>query len=158
MKRLLAAVGVFVLVLAVSSALSAQSDPRIGTWKLNVAKSEFAHAAIRVSETRTYTASGDSVTMNAEVVTSDGSKQVGGYTAKADGKPYPYTGQNSAGAETISIRRHKNKFTSQSKKGGKRLFTTTDSFSADGKEMTLTTNGVNANGQSINSIRVYDKQ
>jgi len=38
------------------------------------------------------------------------------------------------------------------------LLTTTDSFSADGKIMTLTTKGMNAKGQPVNSVRVYEKQ
>jgi hypothetical protein len=45
----------------------------------------------------------------------------------------------------------------ESKKDGKLLFTTTDTFSADGKVLTLTTKGVNAKGQSVNSVRVYEK-
>jgi hypothetical protein len=134
--------------------MSAQSDPRIGTWKLNVAKSK----TTRQSETRTYESSGDSITMHTEVVNGDGSKQVYGYTGKTDGKDNPYTGQQPGGAETLSIKRSGNTFTAENKKGGKLLFTTRATVSKDGKVMTLTNKGTDANGQPVNSVLVYDKQ
>ena len=80
MKRLLTVLSVTVLALIVSSAISAQSsqsDPRIGTWKLNVEKS---NDNTRKSDTRTYTQSGDSVTAHIVIVNSDGNTQVYGYT------------------------------------------------------------------------------
>ncbi|HVM75383.1 MAG TPA: hypothetical protein VMT75_07040 [Candidatus Saccharimonadales bacterium] len=157
MKRLIMVLSVSVLALIVSSAISAQSqsDPRIGTWKLNPAKSK---DNTRKSDTRTYTQSGDSVTLHIEIVNSDGSTQAYGYTGKADGKDYPWTGQAPGGAETVSIRRAGNIFTAEGKKGGKVLFTTKTTFSADGKVMTLTTKGTDAEGKSIDAVRVYDKQ
>ena len=62
------------------------------------------------------------------------------------------------GAETVSVTRAGNTFTSESKKAGKLLYTTTITFSADGKVMTLTTKGTDADGKSIDAVRVYDKQ
>jgi len=158
MKRLLTVLSVCVLALIVSSAVSAQSsqsDPRIGTWKLNVAKSK---DSTRKSDIRTYTQSGDSVTVNIEIVNSDGSKQTYGYTGKADGKDYPWTGQVPGGAETVSIKRVGNTFVAEGKKGGKVLFTTKITFSDEGKVMTLTTKGQGADGKPIDAVRVYDKQ
>lgn len=158
MKRLLTVLSVPVLALFVSSPISAQSsqsDPRIGTWQLNVAKSK---DSTRKSETRTYTQSGDSVTSHIEIVNSDGSTQVYGYTGKSDGKDYPWTGQVPGGAETVSVKRVGNTFTAQGKKGGKVLSTSTITFSADGKVMTLTTKGIGADGKPVDAVRVYDKQ
>lgn len=93
MKRLLAALGLLVLVSIIPNALSAQSsqtDPRIGTWKLNVAKSK---GTTRQSETRTYTQSGHNITAHVEAVNADGSKQVYEATGKTDGKDIPWSGQ-----------------------------------------------------------------
>jgi hypothetical protein len=157
MKRFFTVISVVVLALAATGVMSAQSDPRIGTWKLNVAKSK-SDAPLAKSATRTYESSGDSITMHTEAINSDGSKQVYGYTGKPDGKDYPYTGQLPGGAETISGKRAGNTFTAESKKGGKLLFTTRVTFSNDGKVMTFTTKGTGANGQSLNSVLVYDKQ
>ena len=67
MKRLLIGVSVFVLTLSAAGVTSAQSDPRIGTWTLNVAKSKQTATPSRKSETRTYESSGDNVTMHSEV-------------------------------------------------------------------------------------------
>jgi hypothetical protein len=158
MKRLLTVLSVSVLTLIVSSAILAQStksDPRIGTWKLDVAKSK---GNTRKSDTRTYTQSGNSVTLHIEVVNSDGRTQTYGYTGKADGEDYPWTGQVPGGAETVSIKRVGDTFIAQGKKGGKVLFTTKTTFSADGKVMTLTTKGTGADGKPIDAVRVYDKQ
>ena len=158
MRRLLTVLSVSVLALIVVTAISAQSsqiDPRVGTWKLNAAKSK---DNTRKSDTRTYTQSGDSVTAHVEVVNSDGSTQVYGYTAKSDGKDYRWTGQVPTGAETVSVKRVGNTFTAESKKGGRLLFTTRTTFSAEGKVMTLTTKGTDADGKPIDAVRVYDKQ
>ena len=54
MNRLLTGISAWVFVLAVARPAPAQSDPCIGTWKLNVAKSKFDPAAVRKSETRTW--------------------------------------------------------------------------------------------------------
>jgi len=158
MRRLLTVLSIAVLALIVSSAIlaqSSQSDPRIGTWKLNVTKSK---DNTRKSDTRTYTQSGDNVTAHFEIVNSDGSTQVYGYTAKSDGKDYPWTGQVPSGAETLSVKRVGNTFTGENKKGGKLLFTTRTTFSGDGKVMTVTTKGTDADGKSIDAVRVFDKQ
>jgi hypothetical protein len=158
MNRLLTAIGALVFVLAVARPAPAQNDPRIGTWKLNVAKSKFDPAAARKGETRTYELSGGIVKVHVETVRSDGSKQELSFNGTADGKEYPYTANPPFYADTVSVRRSGHGFIGTSKKDGKLLFTTTDSFSADGKTMTMTTKGANANGESVNSVRVYEKQ
>ena len=45
-----------------------------------------------------------------------------------------------------------------SKKGGKVTTTQTSAVSADGKTRTVTTKGVNAAGQTVNNVAVYDRQ
>jgi hypothetical protein len=158
MKRLLAVLSVPVLALTVSSTVSAQSsqsDPRIRTWTLNVAKSKGVSAK---SGTRTYTQSGDSVTAQVEMVNADGSKQVCEVTDEIDGKDYPWGGQAPGVADTVSIKRVGNTLEGENKKGGKVIFKTAITFSSDGKVMTLTTKGVDANGKPFNSVGVYDKQ
>jgi hypothetical protein len=137
------------------SAQSSPSDPRIGTWTLNVAKSK---DTTRKSETRTYTQSGDSVTAHVEAVNADGSKYAYEITGRTDGKDNPYTGQGPGGADTVSVKRVGNTFAAESKKNGKVIFKTTITFSSDGKVMTMTTKGVDANGKSFNPVTVYDRQ
>jgi hypothetical protein len=43
-------------------------------------------------------------------------------------------------------------------KAGKAAQTQTRVISADGKTLTFTATGINANGQQINNVSVYDKQ
>jgi hypothetical protein len=45
-----------------------------------------------------------------------------------------------------------------SKKGGKVMTTQTSAVSVDGKTRTVTTKGVNAAGQTVNNVAVYEKQ
>ena len=62
MKRALTIFAVVVLTLAASGLILAQSDPAIGTWKLNVAKSKFSGPGSLKIDTRTYEVSGGQVT------------------------------------------------------------------------------------------------
>ena len=157
MKRLLTALSVFVFVVSIAGFGHAQSDPRIGTWKLNVAKSK-SDAPARKSETRTYTSSGDMISMQTDVVNNDGSKQSYGYKIKPDGKDYPYTGTGPGGATTIAEKHMGQGFMAEQKKDGKLLFTAMVDLSDDGKQMTITVKGMDAMGKSANAVRVYDKQ
>jgi hypothetical protein len=45
-----------------------------------------------------------------------------------------------------------------SKKGGKVTTTQTSAVSADGKTRTVTTTGMNASGQQVNNVAVYERQ
>jgi hypothetical protein len=49
-------------------------------------------------------------------------------------------------------------FTSELKKGGKVVATVRNVVSADGKTMTTTNTGTNAQGKPTKSVVVYDKQ
>jgi hypothetical protein len=159
MKRLLVFFAMVALSLVASGVLLAQSDPRIGTWKLDAAKSTFENQTYaRKSETRTYESSGNAIKVSSEMIRADGSKQAYGFDATPDGKDYPYTGYQPGGAETLSTKRVGDTFTAVSKKGGKALYTTTNVVSKDGKALTLTTKGTDANGQNIGSVRVYNRQ
>lgn len=158
MNRLLKTVAALAFILAISGLVRAQDDPRIGTWKLNVEKSKFDAAAARKSETRTYEMSGGKLMVHIDAVRSDGSKQEISFDGTPDGTDHPYTSNPPFYADTVSIRRSGNGFSAESKKNGKLVFTTTDTISADGKTMTLTSKGATASGQSLNSVRVYEKQ
>jgi hypothetical protein len=87
----------------------------------------------------------------------DGTKINSTSTVKYDGKDYPVTG---ATWDTTSVKQiDANTFTFESKKtGGKYHVTGRSVISKDGKTMTTTTKGTNAEGQPINATAVYDKQ
>ena len=138
--------------------VSAQaSDARIGTWKLNVAKSKFSPGPAPKSETLKIEASGQGEKVTADFVNADGTRGTTQYTANFDGKDYPLTG--SQNADTVSLKRIDARTTERSdKKGGKAAQTITRVVSQDGKTMTATVKGTNAQGQAVDSVIVFEKQ
>ena len=139
--------------------LSAQaSDPRIGTWKLNVAKSKFDPGPAPQSQTLKVDAVGKGEKITSETVTADGKKVTVTYTANFDGKDYPLTG-SALGADKVSLKRIDARTTERiDKKDGKPVVTIRRVVSADGKTMTATVKGTNAEGKPINNVAVFEKQ
>ena len=156
------AFGVAVVLVAVLGAdierLSAQaSDPRIGTWKLNVAKSKYSPGPAPQSLTGKVEASGEGETATTEGVNADGTPTMTQYTANFDGKDYPLTG--SQNADTVSLKRIDARTTERTdKKGDKVVQTLTRVVSQDGKTMTVTVKGTNAQGQAVDNVVVFEKQ
>jgi hypothetical protein len=133
---------------------SAQAkNPRIGVWKLDVAKSTYQQGTAPASETRTYLATNDGgIQLTANEVLASGSKRPSGYRAKYDGKDYPFT---STAGDTIAITGDGWASDSTIKMGGKVTQTSHGVVSKDGKTMTIVTK--TAAGQAV-STRVYIKQ
>ncbi|HZV83022.1 MAG TPA: hypothetical protein VFF53_12725, partial [Geobacteraceae bacterium] len=77
------------------------SDPATGTWELNLAKSKFTNSPAPKSQTRTYEVTGQQVKMTGKGIDAQGKPTLFGFTAKTDGKDYPYTG--SGFQDTISL-------------------------------------------------------
>jgi hypothetical protein len=138
--------------------LSAQaSDPRIGTWKLNSAKSKFNPGPPPQSLTVIVEPSGKGEKVTAEIGNADGTRTTTVYTANFDGKNYPLTG--SPAADTVSLKRIDSYTTERTDKKGDKVITTLRRVvSRDGKTMTVTTKGTNAEGQAVNNVIVFDKQ
>src|SRR5437763_2239528 len=147
LKRALALAVVVVLGVVLGSGierLSAQAtDPRIGTWQLNVAKSKFSPGPPPQSQTLKIEASGRGEKVTSEGVNAEGTRTTTQYTANFDGKDYPLTGSQSA--DTVSLKRIDARTTVRTdKKGGKKVLTFTRVVSQDGKTMTVTVKGTNA--------------
>ncbi len=142
--------------LLVSPAL-AQSDPQVGVWKLNVAKSKYTPGPVPKSGTTKIEAAGAGVKVTVDQTLADGTARHFEFTANYDGKDSPMTGNPEA--DTVA-RTRVNPTTVQTinKKDGKVTTTQTSEVSADGKTRTVTTKGVNASGQTVNNIAVYEKQ
>src|SRR5438552_1687634 len=89
---------------ACAGTMSGQTaDPRIGTWKLNVAKSQFNPGPPNQSLTVKVEASGQGEKVATEGVNADGTRAATQYTANFDGKDYPLTG--SPLSDTVSLNR-----------------------------------------------------
>ena len=132
---------------------AAQTNPRLGTWTLNVAKSTYQQGQAPATETRTYLATDDGgVQMTADAVLPSGTKRPSGYRAKFDGKDAPYSG---AGGDSIAITGDGWASDATIKSVGKVTQTTHSVVSKDGTTMTMVTK--TASGRAI-STRIYNKQ
>ena len=151
------AIGVVLGIGAVD--LSAQmNDPRIGTWKLNVAKSTYSPGPAPQSLMVKIEAAGQGEKVTADFVNADGTRTTTLYTANFDGKDAPLTG-SLAGVDMVSLKRIDAQTTERTdKKGDKVVQVLARVVSPDGKTMTVTTKGTNAQGQAVNNVAVYDKQ
>lgn len=138
--------------------VSAQaSNPRIGTWKLNVEKSKYSPGPAPQSLTMKIEAAGEGEKATTEGVNAAGTATMTQYTAHVDGKDYPMTG--SQNADTVSLKRIDARTMERTdKKGEKVVATSTRVVSEDGKTMTVTTKGTNAQGQAVDNVSVWEKQ
>ena len=146
-----------VILVAAVAVVSAQgANGRIGTWHLNVAKSTYSPGPAPKSQVLTIEAAGEGEKVTSESVSATGAKTVSVYTANYDGKPYPITGSETA--DTVSLKRvDANTSERTDSKGGKPVQTFTRVVSKDGKTMTVTIKGTNAQGQAVNNVVVFEK-
>jgi hypothetical protein len=159
MKRSLRLAAIALLAIAGSSTLRAQTNPLVGTWKLNTAKSKYVPGPAPKSLTRTVEAEGDGVKYSFEGVSDDGKPIAYGFSVKFDGKDNPISGSMPQGADTISAKRtDSHRYVATLKKGGKVIGTAKVTVSADGKVTTVDSTGTTAAGAKEHDIQVYDKQ
>jgi len=147
-----------VVLVAGIGILSAQTtNPRIGTWQLNVAKSKYSPGPAPKSQMLKIEASGEGEKVTSESISAAGAKTVTQYTANYDGKDYPLTGAETA--DMVSLKRvDANTSERIDKKGGKVVQTFRRVVSMDGKTMTVTIKGTNAQGQTMNNVVVFEKK
>ena len=160
MKRVLTVFAVTVVVLTASGLMLAQSNPLLGTWKLNVAKSTYVKVLPPKNETRTVEAQGAGTKYSLKGVTVDGSRIGYSYTTNYDGKDSPVSGVGQPnGYNTIAIKRvDASTTTATAKKDGKVVQTWRTVLSKDGKVATITSKGTNAQGQPTSATSVWEKQ
>jgi len=135
------------------------ADNSIGTWKGNVAKFKSTPPVTNPIKSLTVVneASDGGVKVTVTGERQDGTPINSSYSIKYDGKEYPVTG---APWDTVSMKQiDANTFTSEVKKtGGKYHATRRTVISKDGKTMTTTTKGTNAEGQPSSGTLIYEKQ
>ena len=135
----------------------AQTDPFIGTWKLNLAKSKFSPGPPPKSLTLTHEAVGQGLKITVKVTDAEGKPIDFHHTANYDGKDYPVTGNPDW--DTIAFKRF-DAYTTKTnrKKAGKVVSTNTRVVSKDGKTQTQREKGVNAKGEKFSYTWVFEKQ
>ena len=137
--------------------LSFASDPNMGTWKLNEAKSKFAAGAVK-NHTVVYEAAGDSIKTTIDGTDSSGKATHSEWTGKFDGKDYPVSGDTSVGDQRSYKKVNDHTLAISVKKDGKVVTTGHITVSADGKTRTVKTTAIAADGKKSSSPAVYDKQ
>ena len=70
----------------------AQSNPLIGTWELNLAKSKYSGASPPRSTTLPFTAEGQNLALTADTIDAQGQMVKTVFSHIYDGKPHPTTG------------------------------------------------------------------
>ena len=149
---------VFVVFAAARSQVTfAQTDPHVGTWVLNVAKSKYTPGPAPKEQTSIYAMAGQGIKVSTKAVGADGKPTTTEFTAMFDGKDHPVTGNADYDA-TMMKRVDSHTIEFMRTKGGKMAQTATSVVSKDGKTRTVTTTGVNAQGQKINNVAVFEKK
>ena len=159
MKHVLLFVAVILLAAVVSAPVQAQSNPLVGTWKLNVTKSKYDPGPTPTSLTRTVEAQGEGVKYTFAGVAADGKPIAYGFSVLFDGKDNPISGSIPSGADTISAKRtDANLYVATLKKAGKVIGTSKVTVSKDGTVTTVDSTGSSASGAKEHDLQVYDKQ
>jgi hypothetical protein len=151
-------------MLALLSATAMAADMLVGTWKLNVAKSKYSPGPPPQSATLKIDPIDGGIKTVGDGVDSQGKKTHNESSAKYDGKDYPSKAMldgkpNPVAADIVSWKKIDD-FTYEvtTKLKGKPLGVTKVVISKDGKTITATTTGTNAQGQKVNNIAVLEKQ
>src|SRR5436189_6304941 len=158
MKARIIALVVAMVVLSVG--VWADDNPLIGKWKVNLAKTKYNVGTPPKSQVITYDMVGDALRLTAEIDNPQG-HQTNSYTAKYDGKNYPFTStaRDAVKGQTVRLKRIDATTTQRTTYfKGKQIGTVTEVVSKDGKTLTRTQKGVNPQGQPIDNVQVLDRQ
>ena len=142
-------------------------DPRLGTWKLNVAKSKFSPAylaALKMAPPKEETVvfrelGADEIELTITGVQTDGKPITGKSTSPRQGgavklqqSPLP------EGMTIVSTRIDPNNFYATYMLNGKQVFVGQGVISKNGKTLTVTSKGTDVQGKPFEQIQVFDKQ
>ena len=154
--RILVSAAIFTI--AAAAALNAQAtDPATGTWVLNVAKSKYRSGPPLKSQTRTYTPTPNGYRFTADATNAAGEKAHSDFTAVFDDKFHAVAGN--PGVDSLMIQRVDAYTVETSQKKGPTVVTfSTRKVSKDGKTLTITANGFNAEGKLYSNVEVFDRK
>ena len=157
MRVLLARAALAIMAAATSVAIAAAPDPVIGTWQLSAAKSTFTAGPAIKSQTRTYSQSGNEITLVMKSTGADGKEVATKTTYQLNGKDFPVTGSPDYDSlSATQVDSNAARFTL--KKAGKAVGTTTRTVSKDGKMLTSTSKMTTAKGEMSENVLVFDKE
>jgi hypothetical protein len=135
---------------------SAQSNPLVGTWKINLEKSKYSPGPAPKSATLKYQAEGQNLKRTNEGTDAAGKPTNNEWVNIFDGQPHPSPGPGYDASAYTKI--DPNTFHFTRLKAAKIVQSGFGVLSRDGKTFTVTTIGTGPNGEQINNVAVYDKQ
>jgi hypothetical protein len=143
---------------AAGPAIRAADDPMLGSWKLNIAKSNFgAGPAIQAETNQVEPYGGNGIKLTAQITRADGTKVTESYAGTFDGKEFSVGGDPNVDAAYLK-RIDAHTMERINKKAGKPTTTMKYVVSKDGKTKTVTITGSTAQGQPVNTVLVFEKQ
>jgi hypothetical protein len=152
---------VLVLLFSVITVSAQQREPLVGTWILNVEKSQYPPGQAPKSETRRFDYSGDGMFLcTFDRVSARGASSFGHWLIKFDGQYYmEYSRAEGPTGSTIALKKiNDHTIDVSAKRDGKVYFTGTMDLSADGKLLTWKIKTTTAEGSETSQVRVYDRQ
>jgi len=146
-----------ICIIVLGSANGAQSDPLVGTWRLDVAHSTYKPGPAPRGQLVVIEAAGKGIKVAIDTVAADGTQVKWAYASARDGKDTAVTGNPNY--DTVNVTQTSpTDGTIAFKKGGKTVVTAKTSVSKDGKKLTVTYTGVTFDGQPLNNVGVFLKQ
>ena len=151
-RHLRLSIGVVVACIVVSFGATLLAQSNYGTWTANIAKSKYSPGPPPKSGSLKIDATGVTVDL-----AFDGGAQHWTYGGTYDGKDVPVAGNPNA---DMASRKRIDANTTETtfKKGGKVTSVNTAVVAADGKTMTITAKGTDAQGKPMLNVQVYDKK
>jgi hypothetical protein len=159
MRSIVAAIAGLTLLTTGASAQS-KDDPSIGSWKLNVAKSNFTPGPPIKADTRSYEVQDGWLIVTTETTAANGNRTGVRFAAKFDGKEYPQIGRFAPTVALISyqpVDRRTLKYTVKDT-AGKVTSTNTRTVSADGKTMSIEQKSTDASGRPVLNVELFERQ
>ena len=137
-----------------------ETDPLLGTWKLNLAKSKYEPGPGPTAAMRTTVDRGGGVFLTPQAGTDpQGHAAFLQVAFKFDGEDYPMVIKDSPVINTISLKRaDRYSFYFTLKADGNAVATVGAAIAKDGKSYTEQAKGTNPQGKPVNNIQVWEKQ
>jgi hypothetical protein len=144
-------------VLILSAGLSAADDPLIGTWTMNAAKSKYDTGTAPQNQKLQYLSVPQGIHHITDGADTKGKPTHNEWTAKFDGKDYPYQSSGGSTVQTVALKRvNASSIQVIRKQDGKVTSTFILKVSPDGKLLTRTSK--DASGKMSATVAVYDRQ
>ena len=142
------------LCVALLLAVAGVADPVIGTWVLVPERSSFSSGKPLREQTRVYEQTPNGIAFTLTGISADGKPMRVECVAPYDGKDYPLKGSPSTNSVAFTAI---DRYTVEAveKRDGKPLFHVRRVVSRDGRSMTVTSDGTNANGVEIHNVLVF---